>query len=107
VAAIRLKYVKTEYHGGKPYRYFRRRGFSTKALPGIPGSAEFMAAYQAALAGGSTEVGASRTKPGTNNALVASYYNNRGRADRNRLQSSRSAASEWRQVPTSGRSPGQ
>jgi hypothetical protein len=30
--------------------YFRRRGFKKVALPGLPGSQEFMAAYQAALA---------------------------------------------------------
>ena len=41
-------------------------------LPGLPGSAEFMAAYQAALGGVITQpqIGASRTKPGSLNALI-------------------------------------
>jgi hypothetical protein len=58
--------------------YFRRRGFRAAPLPGLFGSDEFMIAYQAALAGipdGQTsEIGASRTVPGTVDALVVSYY---------------------------------
>jgi hypothetical protein len=47
---IKLKYVN-EYRDrhGRVRWYFRRRGRSTP-LPGLPGSIEFMAAYQAALA---------------------------------------------------------
>jgi site-specific recombinase XerD len=48
---IRLPYI-SEYRDrhGKFRRYFRRRGGRSIALPGLPGSIEFMAAYQAALA---------------------------------------------------------
>ncbi len=61
---------------GKVRHYFRRPGFKRVALPGLPGSDEFMAAYQAALEGGRepVEIGASRTLPGTVNALVIVYY---------------------------------
>jgi hypothetical protein len=48
---IKLPYI-SEYRDrhGKLRRYFRRRGGRSIALPGLPGSIEFMAAYQAALA---------------------------------------------------------
>ena len=62
---------------GKARHYFRRRGFKKVPLPGMPWSPEFMAAYQAALAGvtaTTTEIGASRTKPGTLNAAVVGFY---------------------------------
>jgi hypothetical protein len=54
---------------GKPRFYFRRRGFKRVALPSLPWSPEFMAAYEAALAGqGKLEIGASRTIPGNRSA---------------------------------------
>lgn len=60
---------------GKPRFYFRRRGFKQKPLPGLPHSTEFLDAYQAALgATPHSDIGASRTAPGTINALVVSYY---------------------------------
>jgi hypothetical protein len=48
---IKLRYVN-EYvdRQGKVRRYFRRKGRRAIPLPGLPGSIEFMAAYQAALA---------------------------------------------------------
>ena len=48
---IKLRYVN-EYvdRQGKVRRYFRRRGGRAIPLPGLPGSIEFMTAYQAALA---------------------------------------------------------
>jgi integrase len=48
---IKLRYVN-EYRDrhGKLRRYFRRPGSRAIPLPGLPGSIEFMAAYQAALA---------------------------------------------------------
>src|SRR5580704_2496046 len=51
MAKLRLKYVN-EYldRHGKIRRYFRRPGCRSVKLPGLPGSIEFMAAYQAALA---------------------------------------------------------
>lgn len=72
---IRLSYVHrfTDRHGRVRY-YFRRYGIRTP-LPGLPGSAEFMAAYEAALAGQELPlIGASRTKPGTVNAAIIAYY---------------------------------
>jgi integrase len=75
---MRLQYVHEfiDRHG-KPRRHFRRIGFKQIPLPGLPGSAEFMAAYQAALAGEKApriEIGATRTGPGTINALTVAYY---------------------------------
>jgi hypothetical protein len=73
---IRLQFIH-EYcdRHGKVRRYFRRPGFKELALPGLPGSEEFMAAYQDALAGQlpRIEIGASRSKPGSLDALIASY----------------------------------
>jgi integrase/recombinase XerD len=58
--------------------YFRRPGSKAIALPGLPGSAEFMEAYQMALAGAPIhDIGASRTKAGTINAAVAAYYHSK------------------------------
>lgn len=62
---------------GKVRRYFRRPGFKRLPLPGLPGSEEFMTAYQAALSGEAApriEIGASRTKPGSVSALIARFY---------------------------------
>ena len=74
---IKLDYVH-EYHDrhGRLRRYFRRPGFKRIALPGAPGSDEFMTAYQLALAGQPPriEIGAGRTKPGTVNAAIVGYY---------------------------------
>lgn len=48
---IKLKYVNQYLdRTGRVRRYFRRRGQQVGALPGEPGSAEFMAAYAALLA---------------------------------------------------------
>jgi hypothetical protein len=46
-------------------------------LPGVPGDEQFMAAYHAALAATSnapSEIGVSRTAPGTIAALVVNYF---------------------------------
>jgi site-specific recombinase XerD len=81
VTRIRLKYVNAfgnqNRRDGRLRYYFRRRGCKAIPLPGLPGSEEFMAAYSAALAGmpdHQSEIGASRTVPGTINALVVAYY---------------------------------
>jgi hypothetical protein len=62
---------------GKGRFYFRRRGYGSVALPGLPWSPSFMSAYEIAM--GETparpEIGESRTKPGTVNAAIISYYN--------------------------------
>jgi integrase len=73
---ILLKYVEEfiDRHG-KPHRYFRRGGKRVR-LPGLPGSAEFMAVYQAALDGITApkiETVAPRTVPGTVHWLVTTY----------------------------------
>src|SRR5215831_17229272 len=70
------KYVQgfVDRHG-KPRFYFRRAGFKTVALPGLPWSPPFMAAYEAALAGQPAEIGSARTNPGTVRALAVSYFN--------------------------------
>jgi integrase len=68
---LHLKYVQS-YRG---YHYFRRRGSPYIQLPGIVGSAEFMEAYQAALAAAPVAIGASkRSSPGSVSAAIAEYY---------------------------------
>jgi hypothetical protein len=79
MARIKLKYINAFANRRRKDKrvryYFRRRGGKAMPLPGLPGSDEFMAAYAAALAGLSrVEIGASRTLPGTINALVVNYY---------------------------------
>jgi integrase len=72
---IRLKYVQAWVdHEGRPFHYFRRPGFPRTRLPGLPGSPDFMAAYQAALAVPARPIGAARTKPGSLNAALVLYY---------------------------------
>jgi len=72
---IKLDYVHEYTRRGKPYYYFRRWGFKRVRLPGPPGSAEFMAAYERALSGTQPkQIGANRTRPGTVNAAVVGYY---------------------------------
>jgi hypothetical protein len=77
MTSLRLEYVH-EYRDrhGKLRRYFRRKGSKRIPLPGLPGSEEFIAAYQAALAGitAPREIGARHTKPGTVNAAIIGYY---------------------------------
>ena len=75
---VTLPYVLS-YHDrhGKLRRYFRRAGVKRIALPGRPGSPEFMLAYHAALAGCEIEkkpVGADRSAPGSVSAVIAAYY---------------------------------
>jgi integrase len=60
---------------GRPRHYFRRAGFKKVALSGIPWSSEFMAAYQAALAGQAAPIG-QRVLPGSMRALAVSYFAN-------------------------------
>lgn len=59
---------------GKPRWYFRRPGFPKVALPGLPWSPEFMAAYAEAMAGQRLPIGGDRTIPGTLRALAVMYY---------------------------------
>jgi integrase len=74
---IRLQFVQAfvDRKTGRAFHYFRRRGSARVALPGLPGSLEFMTAYQAALAAAPVAIGASkRSKPGSVSAAIAEYY---------------------------------
>jgi integrase len=59
---------------GKARFYFRRPGLKRVALPGLPWSPDFMAAYGTANAGERQEIGLKRTKPGTVAAAIAGYF---------------------------------
>jgi integrase len=75
VTHIKLKFVQAFSLSGKRYYYFRKSGCVRVRLPGLPGSAEFNAAYANALTASSprTAIGAGRNGPGTVAALVALY----------------------------------
>src|SRR5215468_7813468 len=70
---IRLPYIQ-EYRDrhGKPRRYVRRSGTRRVALPGLPGSPEFMQAYQDAMSG--PLVRRRAPKVGTLAALAAEFF---------------------------------
>jgi integrase len=80
MATIRLRYVNRfanrDRKDARLRYYFRRRGEKAIPLPGLPGSEEFMAAYAMALTAipEPSEIGASKTLPGSINALVVDYY---------------------------------
>lgn len=61
---------------GKWRHYFRRPGQKQVALPGMPGSKEFMAAYEAAAGAEPVKVqpGKSRVTPYSMNALIVEFY---------------------------------
>src|SRR3974390_2019707 len=69
------KYVQAFIdRNGKARFYFRRAGFKSVPLPGLPWSPQFMEAYEAALSGQLPQIGANRTKPGTVSATIVAYY---------------------------------
>ena len=74
---LRLRFVhEFRDRHGKLRRYFRRPHCKAVPLPGLPGSDDFMAAYQAALCGITApqkQIGAARTTVGTVRSLVAAY----------------------------------
>lgn len=72
---IRLKYVHAfRDRMGRMRYYFRRHGIRT-ALPGLPGSNEFMAAYGAQLANAPKKViPRPKAAPGTFDALAIRYF---------------------------------
>jgi integrase len=75
MSKIRLRYVQAWVdHDGRAHHYFRRHGFPLTRLPGLPGSTEFLAAYQAAFASTPEPVGADRSKAGSVAAAIAGYY---------------------------------
>src|SRR5262245_52079509 len=75
---LRLRYVQAWCdRDGRVFHYFRRRGSPRVRLPGLPGSAEFMRAYQDALGSTPEPIGVSRSKPGSVSAAIASLYGSR------------------------------
>jgi integrase len=54
--------------------YFRRAGYKSATLPGLPWSLTFMAALEAALKNDRAEIGARRTIAGTVSAALVAYY---------------------------------
>src|SRR5215813_10933692 len=70
------KYVQAwvDDRDGRAYYYLRRRGFPRVRLPGLPWSPSFMAAYEAALSGPRTAIGAGRVRPGSVAAVIAEYF---------------------------------
>jgi len=73
---LRLKFIQAWVdQDGRAHHYFRRAGYPRERLPGLPGSLEFMSAYQAALDSAMTPIGADkRSRPGSVSAACASYY---------------------------------
>jgi integrase len=74
---LRIAYVQSfrDKKTGAVFHYFRRAGFRRVRLPGLPGSTEFMAAYQAAFGSRPEPIGvAKRSKPGSVSAAIVSYY---------------------------------
>src|SRR5215510_14270142 len=74
---LRIAYVQSfrDKKTGAVFHYFRRAGFRRVRLPGLPGSTEFMAAYQAALGSRPEPIGVTkRSKPGSVSAAIVSYY---------------------------------
>ncbi|WP_040612498.1 tyrosine-type recombinase/integrase [Oceanicaulis sp. HTCC2633] len=77
MTSINLKYVSSfkDRHGKRRWR-FRRKGYRTRYLPGLPGSEEFMAAYAQALANTplETDLAKSTARKGTIDRLIEDYY---------------------------------
>ena len=73
MTSLRLKYIhRFRDRYGLVRHYFRRPGQPSVSLPGLPGSAEFMAAYQTALAIVPTPPAGGAS--GSFNALATSWY---------------------------------
>jgi hypothetical protein len=78
MAHLHLKFVHAykDRHGRVRF-YFRRHGQPNVALPGLLGSAEFMAAYATALEGGAPALPSiqrlNRSVPGSTSAAVTAY----------------------------------
>src|SRR6516162_5381983 len=76
MSKVKLDFIQAfvDRHG-KPRWYFRRRHHKRIPLPGLPGSPDFMAAYEAAIAGAAQPaIGGKHIKPGTIDDLVARYF---------------------------------
>jgi integrase len=76
MTSVRLRYV----HGyidrhGMPRFYFRRAGFKTVRLPGLPGSEQFLEAYQSALgAAPRMAIAPDRSPTGSVSAAIGGYF---------------------------------
>jgi integrase len=75
---MKLRYVQAfvDRKTGLAFHYFRRHGCRIR-LPGLPGSREFMTAYQEALDqpfAAQMQIGSGRNKPGSVAATVAAYF---------------------------------
>lgn len=75
MAKLRLRFIHeyVEPKTGKAYRYFRRPGYHSIRLPGLPGSREFNAAYEAALRA-EPPPPIAKGGPGSLSELVATYF---------------------------------
>lgn len=74
MATFRMKYVKAfKDRHGRLRCYYRRPGWPSIALPGLPGSKAFAEAYEAAAKHGVVPK-AERLIPGTFAAVIATYY---------------------------------
>jgi integrase len=75
MSKLPLRYVQAWVdEDGRAHHYFRRRGFRRRPLPGMPGTAEFNRAYEAAMAEKPEPIGAAlRSKPGSVSAAIAAY----------------------------------
>src|SRR6516225_6612767 len=69
------KYVQgfVDRHG-RPRFYFRRAGFKSMPLPGLPWSPAFMEVYQRAMGAQPKLIGTDRVKPRSIKALAIVYY---------------------------------
>src|SRR4051812_27787930 len=66
----------SDRHGKQRVR-FRRAGYKEHYFKALPWTPEFMKEYEACLSGEAAPaviIGASRSKPGTFSALIATYY---------------------------------
>jgi hypothetical protein len=75
MTAIKLPFIQAFTARGRRFYYFRKPGCARVRLIGTPGSAEFMRAYEAALAASAPrrDIGAHRSTPGSVAGLVAAY----------------------------------
>ena len=78
MADIKLSFVNSyrDFRNGKMRHVFRRKGCQRILLKGHPGSADFMAHYAELLAhseDAAAQIGASKIKPGSIDALIVKY----------------------------------
>jgi len=77
MAVIKFKFVNSYYDRFGKLRHRFRRGGKGRALPGLAGSEEFMAAYQECLADNKPGAAVSRNGEGTFGRLINAYYGSR------------------------------